>query len=168
MHQPIDGKMEQEKEVPWINFDQIGTVILEAEPKASPPYRGVGKRSYIQLIVKTISVGVEFYVERFVAPAPRHIGFTEEDIEYSCGVAMYEIYGDGDEDAHRQYAGEVISLDEFMDRYITSDTTRQILIHSMDVLDVNSMLSESFISNLNKIWSDRKVETTGIYKANIC
>ena len=164
MHQPAN------KEVPWINFDQIGTVILEAEPKSSPPYRGVGKRSYIQLVVTTIGVGVEFYVERFVPPKPSQpaIGFTEDDVEYSSGVAIYEIHEDGDETNHRQYYGEVISIGDFMERYITSDTTRQILSHSMNTLDENSMLSDSFISNLNKIWSDRKVDTTGIYKANLC
>ena len=165
MHQPVN-----DKDVVWINFDQIGTVILEAEPKSSPPYRGVGKRSYIQLVVKTVGVGIEFYVERFVPPAPSQpeLGFTDDDIEYSSGVAIYEIHNDGDEDNHRQYYGEVVSIGDFMEKYITNDITRQILSHSMNTLDTNSILSDSFISNLNKIWLDRKVETTGIYKANLC
>ncbi len=170
MHQPVDLGMSNKLIPDNFDFGKLGEVMKDAKPLTSAPLCGMGKRAYIQLTQASIKLGIEFYVEYVVHPAPAdpEIGFNPEDVTRNEGVAIYTIAKEGDDKNEKQLFGEVVSVESFLEYHHIDDVTQLIIERCMEKLDKHARLSDDFLGHLNDLWKDRKVDTKYIYKAHIC
>lgn len=152
------------------SLNSFAKLLEDAKPLDGYPFRGLGKRKYIQVKLKKHKIAFEFFAECFISPAPgnRGVGYEEADVTQQHGVIKYDITNETDDINERQFSGDFIKFDDFLDKYISGDNVRHSLERYMDSLIEESQLSDTFFENMNKLWSDREINTPMIYKATIC
>jgi len=152
------------------SLNSFAKLLEDAKPLDGYPFCGLGKRKYIQVKLKKHSIAFEFFAESFISPAPsnRGVGFEETDVTQQHGVIKYNITNDTDDINERQFAGDYIEFNDFLDEYISGDTARYSLECYMESLIEASQLGDTFFDNMNKLWNDREINTPMIYKSNVC
>jgi len=152
------------------SLNSFAKLLEDAKPLDGYPFYGLGKRKYIQVKLKKHSIAFEFFAESFISPAPgnRGVGYEESDVTQQHGVIKYTITNDTDNINERQFSGDYIEFNDFLDEYISGDTARYSLECYMDSLIEASQLGDTFFANMNKLWNDRDINTPMIYKADKC
>lgn len=145
--------------------------LLEGtEPFDGNPFRGMGKRKYIQINFKNENIAFEIFAESVVASAPedRGVGFEETDIIQQYGVIKYDILNKTDNINDRRFYGDFIKFKDFLDKYIMGDNARYYMECYMEMLIYKSQLNEKFLSNMNELWKHREINSPYIYDTTIC
>lgn len=152
------------------SLNSFAKLLEDAKPLNGYPFYGLGKRKYIQVKLKKHSIAFEFFAESFIEPTPgnRGVGFEETDVTQQHGVIKYNITNDTDDINERQFSGNFIEFDDFLDKYISDNTARYSLECYMASLIEESQLGETFFENMNKLWNDRDINTPMIYTVNTC
>ncbi len=160
--EPIESKLK--------SLNSFAKILEDARPLDGSPFCGLGKRKFIQVKLDDHKIAFEFFAESFIPPAPGNlgVGYEEADVIQQHGVIKYDIMNNTDNIDERQFAGYFIKFNDFLDEYITGDNVRHSLKCYMDNLIEESHLNDIFFQNMNKLWSDREINTPIIYKTTIC
>jgi len=159
-----------EVEEPTKNLNSFAKILDGVEPYDGNPFRGYGKRKYVQIKLNRFNVAFELFAESSINPAPADsdIGFGEDDVTKSFGVIVYDILNETDRVEDREFFGNFIPFDEFLDKYVPGEGARYSLECYMSILVDGSQLTEEFFMKMNKLWGDRGINTPGIYNTTTC
>lgn len=152
------------------SLNSFAELLKGVKPLEGNPFRGLGKRKYIQIKLKTHNIAFEFFAESVISPAPADssIGYEQSDIKQQYGVIRYDITNDTDNIDERNFVGDFIEFGDFLEQYTSGGNVRHSLTRYMDMLIDASQLSETYLTNMNKLWGDREINTPGIYSTTIC
>jgi len=169
----MDSEAEEKfdaRKIKGFDFNQLGKVLVNAKIYDGLPYRGMGKKCSVNLKVKTQPIGLEFFVENIIPPQPSHIdlGYRPTDITTFKGVIVCEVHREPDDDHTKEFTGEAIPFEEFIDLYITDKSAVFVMEHLMNKMSEQASLDDEFLSKMDSLWKDRKINTKLIYKTVIC
>lgn len=152
------------------SLNSFAKLLEGVTPLDGYPFYGLGKRKYIQIKLTKHKIAFEFFAESIISPAPanRGIGYEESDVIHQHGVIKYDIINETERIEDRQFVGDFIEFNDFLDEYVSGDNVRHTLERYMEMLIEGSQLGDSFFENMNKLWGDREINTPMIYKKTIC
>ncbi len=157
-------------ESPLKSLNSFAKLLEGSVPLEGYPFYGLGKRKYIQVKLDNRHVAFEFFAESIISSAPGNIGvgYEESDVTQQHGVIKYDITNRAKNINDRQFVGDFIEFNDFLDEYISGTGIRCSLERYMETLIEGSQLSDNFFNNMNKLWNDREINTPMIYKITKC
>lgn len=164
------GGIEENKPPELKSLNSFAKLLDGAVPLEGTPFSGMGKRKYIQIKLKKHNIAFELFAESIISPAPADVGvgYEETDVIQNHGVIRYNITNDTDTIEDRRFEGDYIPFTDFLEQYISGDNARNSIELYMDQLIEKSKLTETFFTNMNKLWNDREINTPRIYEIPIC
>ena len=132
-----------------LDFNDIIEQLNSMEPVLGNPVCGWGMRASksVQAMHKKEKLQIEFMVEKQLpnVPSVPDIGYQEDDLMVNCRVAYYKPFDTESDSKKYPPYGEVLSYEEFVEKFVQEDAERLALGVVMDELDEFSRIDEDLL-----------------------
>lgn len=152
MHQPINDYD--------VDFDAVIAKMSQVKPRASYPMVGWGKKSFIEGTIKKKS-GIRIVFEVFAettfdtAPSDLDLGYTKDEARIFKGVTITKKEGKEDANGHSPSMGEMLEYTDFLNRFISDETTRVTLGLMLNNMEEMMTVNDKMLDHVNKAWTSR-------------